>query len=334
MESSGVCADVDDHSVQAAAQAISNADILLLASGAGLSADSGLATFATLTAMMGSQLGEGVTYDHAAGSDTMAKDPALFYAFWFASLRNYVQTEPHAGYDILRSWRQKVEQRAFSRRANEDGLPELGRPVFVLTSNVDGWSTRTGVAAPDCLAQIHGSIHNWQCGGVPSGKRFPTWSKGRCCDESFEPPDAGGMDFEAKPLRYCKPPPRCPRCRDGWLRPQIYLFGDGSRFNNSDEVTGDQTYSRWTVDILNALGSNSSLKLVILEMGCGIRVPNIRKRCEELFAKGPPGQCELIRINPEADETVFEARPTIFVRDTALSALQRINEQMLEPALL
>lgn len=321
----------DQEVIQLAAQAIRGADVLLIASGAGLSADSGLATFATLTAKMGAQLGDGVTYDHAAGSDTMARDPELFYAFWFASLQNYVNTEPHAGYDVLRAWRLLVEARGRGRTAKDAAFAKIHRPVFVLTSNVDGWSLQKGVAAPDGLAQIHGSIHQWQCGGVPSDKRFPLWGKNRCCDDLFDPPQADGMDFDDVPLRYRYPAPRCPRCHGGWLRPHIYLFGDGGRFINKEEVTGEQAFLRWTTEVLDALRTNSALKLVIVEIGCGLRVPNIRKRCEMLFSDSPPGQCDLVRINPEATEQSFGARPTVFVQDSALSALQRIHRQVLEP---
>lgn len=317
---------------QAAAQAVCNADFLLLASGAGLSADSGLATFQTLTAKMGAQLGEGVTYDHAAGSDTMARDPGLFYAFWLACHRNYQTAEPHTGYDVLREWRLLVEGRAACRNDADEGLSvsaQPARPAFVLTSNVDGWSISRQVAARDGLAQIHGSIHQWQCGGTPSGKRFPTFRKDRCCDELFEPPSAEGMDFEAVPLRYVRAPPRCPRCKDGWLRPHIYLFGDGSRFINKEEVTGEQSFRLWQDETLAALCANPTLKLAIVEIGCGLRVPNVRKRCETLFAKSPAGQCEFVRINPEATEQVFEAKPTVCVQASAVEALQKIHAYVL-----
>eukprot|EP00929_Paragymnodinium_shiwhaense_P007933 TRINITY_DN111854_c0_g1_i1.p1 TRINITY_DN111854_c0_g1~~TRINITY_DN111854_c0_g1_i1.p1 ORF type:complete len:414 (-),score=24.80 TRINITY_DN111854_c0_g1_i1:153-1274(-) len=325
----GIMSEVAAKTFQAAAQAVRNADFLLLASGAGLSADSGLATFATLTAKMGAQLGEGVTYDHAAGSDTMARDPGLFYAFWLACHRNYQTTEPHAGYDILREWRLLVEGR---RKDTNAGLSGPARPAFVLTSNVDGWSILREVAARDGLAQIHGSIHQWQCGGTPSGKRFPTFRKDRCCDELFEPPSAEGMDFDALPLRYSQAPPRCPRCKDGWLRPHIYLFGDGSRFVNKEEVTGEQSFRLWQEETLAALRANPAATLAIVEIGCGLRVPNIRKRCETLFAKSPAGQCEFVRINPESTEQEFEAKPTVYVQASALEALKQIHFHVLEPA--
>mmetsp|Transcript_77832 Transcript_77832/g.150356 ORF Transcript_77832/g.150356 Transcript_77832/m.150356 type:complete len:330 (-) Transcript_77832:235-1224(-) len=320
------------NAISEAARVMKNADFLLLASGAGLSADSGLATFATLTAKMGAQLGEGVTYDHAAGSDTMARDPQLFYAFWLSSLQNYCKTEPHAGYNVLREWRLMLEGRAASRRAEDNVLSEPEHPAFVLTSNVDGWSSFCDVAAPGALAQIHGCIHQWQCGGAPSGKRFPTFTKDRCCDDLFEPPSAEGLNFDAVPLRYEQPPPRCPKCKDGWLRPHIYLFGDGSRFINKEDVTGEQRFRRWQEETLAALRAKSNLKLVIVEIGCGLRVPNIRKRCETLFAGSPQGQCEFVRINPEATDQKFEAKPTVFVQSTALAALENIQSQVLELA--
>lgn len=98
---------------------------------------------------------------------------------------------------------------------------------------------------------------------------------------------------------------------------------------NQESVTGEQLYSRWTGDVLDVLRKNSGLKLAIVEIGCGLRVPNIRKRCETLVAESPPEQCQFIRINPEVTQTVFKAEPTVFIQDSALSALRRIHEQVL-----
>merc|ERR1712066_1148544 len=100
------------------------------------------------------------------------------------------------------------------------------------------------------------------------------------------------MDFDTLPIRYTLPAPRCPRCAEGWLRPQIYLFGDGNRFSNNEDVTGAQAFQCWSAEVLQALRTSPKLKFVIVEIGCGLRVPNIRKRCEEMLAKSPSGQCE------------------------------------------
>eukprot|EP00928_Gymnodinium_smaydae_P089876 TRINITY_DN73767_c0_g1_i1.p1 TRINITY_DN73767_c0_g1~~TRINITY_DN73767_c0_g1_i1.p1 ORF type:complete len:348 (+),score=34.33 TRINITY_DN73767_c0_g1_i1:58-1044(+) len=304
-------------SISAAAQIIRNADILLIASGAGLSADSGMATFATLTAKMGAALGEGVTYDVAAGFDCFAKNPSLFYGFWFASARNYALAEPHAGYDVLREWRERTE----ARGAAVSGIT----PCFVLTSNVDGWLERQCVPVQGGLAQIHGCYTAWQCGGVPSGRKFPLLAKPGCCKDIFGLPEFSDMDFEAVPLRYHGEPPRCPKCNEGWLRPQVYLFGDQG-FLNKEEITGEQSFRQWREAVIKTLGDDPKLRLAIVEVGCGLRVPNIQKRCKELLEACPEGQCDLVKINPEEGGLV---KPSVLVKAPALHTLLAINREIL-----
>merc|ERR1712070_687490 len=149
-----------------------------------MSADSGLATFATMTARMGDALGEGVTYDQAAGSDTMFKDPALFYGFWFTSMRNYEEASPHNGYAILKDWADRV------RTKNEEGKAEhvvgMETSVFALTTNVDRFFLRSGVVAPQALYEIHGNVAKWHCGGAPR-QGFPP-IRPRCGDTLFDAP--------------------------------------------------------------------------------------------------------------------------------------------------
>eukprot|EP00930_Biecheleria_cincta_P034997 TRINITY_DN24112_c0_g2_i1.p1 TRINITY_DN24112_c0_g2~~TRINITY_DN24112_c0_g2_i1.p1 ORF type:complete len:637 (-),score=111.43 TRINITY_DN24112_c0_g2_i1:113-1984(-) len=303
-----------------AAKAIHQADYLLIASGAGLSAESGLPTFATMTEKLGSALGPGVSYDQAAAVDTMAKDPTLFYGFWFTSAHNYAKAEAHAGYDVLRQWR-KLKESCQSHGAN--GV----RPVFALTSNVDGFLKRIGFSSPETLAQIHGSMEKWQCGGVPSGTRFPLFKTERCSEELFDPPPHDSTDYER--LRHAGPPPTCPRCGDGWLRPHVYLFGDGNRFADREEETGQKSFAAWHRDVLASLRAMPNKRLAIIEIGCGLRVPNIRKRSEELLAACPAGQAVLIRLNPEVSEQQFAAKASIVLRSTALKGLQDINTELL-----
>jgi len=306
-----------------AGRAICEADFLLIAGGAGMSADSGLATFGTMTAKMGSALG-GLTYDQAAGSNTMFKDPELFYGFWAMCTRSYEQAEPHEGYGILRDWAARVEARAARRHAVPGG-PE--RRAFALTTNVDGFFKRSGVVAPEALGEVHGSLARWQCGGVPSGQRFPLVQRGRCGDALFDAPPLEGADFVA--CRYRGPPPRCPNCGSGWARPHIFLFGDGDRFVDDQEALGMAAYGRWREAVLAALRADPGLRLAVVEVGCGLRVPSLRKRCEEVLAASPAGQCELIRINPEFESHGLVAAPTLSLKATGLTALRQVHREVL-----
>lgn len=189
---------------------------------------------------------------------------------------------------------------------------------------------RIGVVDKDALTQVHGSIRFWQCGGVPSGKAFPLFARPRCGDTLFDQPPADGMDYGT--MRYHGSPPRCPLCKDGWLRPNIYLFGDGNRFVDKEEATRHQAFLNWKGEILGAMRRDIGLRLVIVEIGCGLRVPNIRKRTEEFFAESPSGQAELIRVNPEHTHEQFKAKPTVFIQAPALSAIEQIQCELQNPA--
>lgn len=99
-----------------AAQALARADWILVASGAGLSADSGLETYEGLR-------DQGVDYDTLCRAELLYDKPALFQSFWMSSLLKYRSTEPHEGFRVLETL---LRDRA-----------DRGR-VYLYTSNVDG----------------------------------------------------------------------------------------------------------------------------------------------------------------------------------------------------
>ena len=99
-----------------AAFALAEADWVLVASGAGLSADSGLDTYEGLR-------DQGVDYDTLCRAELLYDKPALFHSFWLGSLLKYRGTAPHEGFQILENL---LRERA-----------DMGR-VYLYTSNVDG----------------------------------------------------------------------------------------------------------------------------------------------------------------------------------------------------
>lgn len=121
----------DSGLVDAAAFAIFHADYLLIAAGAGASADSNLPCFNQINATLPSVGGincSGVgaptspttcpqkqllpqTYDQLASLDSFARTTKLFYGFWARSLEGYRKATPHAGYSMLYEWARQVERR-------------------------------------------------------------------------------------------------------------------------------------------------------------------------------------------------------------------------------
>lgn len=79
----------------------------------------------------------------------------------------------------------------------ERRLTESGAEFTLITQNVDGLHRRAGSGT---VIEIHGNIHRCRC--FAEGDVFETW-------------DDNGVDV-----------PRCPRCRRGYLRPDVVWFGE------------------------------------------------------------------------------------------------------------
>lgn len=134
-------------------------------------------------------------------------------------------------------------------------LELLGTDGFVFTSNVDGHLQRAGLH-PDRIVEIHGSIERVQC-AVPCSRA--TWPATN------------------------DPLPTCPRC-GGVARPNVCLFED-RRWIAVPSVLQGRRYDRW-------LGDHPSR--VVLEIGAGTTVDNVRRESERLAHAG----ATLVRVNP------------------------------------
>lgn len=78
------------------------------------------------------------------------------------------------------------------------------------------------------------------------------------------------------------------------------------------------------------LNADSLLRLVVFEIGCGLRVPTIRKRSEDLCAMCPRGQATLIRINPEHAEQFMHFAPNICISGGAEASLSQIDRLLMQ----
>jgi NAD-dependent SIR2 family protein deacetylase len=140
--------------MESAADALDRADFILFATDAGMSADSSLPVFASLSSHPTLQTLQ-LSYDQIASPDMLVKRPELFYGFWLAGRKRYQEARPHTGYEILARWANNARVRSGS---HVDA-------IFTVTSNVDGFHLRAGMPEVT-LAQVHGSaVGQWQCGG-------------------------------------------------------------------------------------------------------------------------------------------------------------------------
>lgn len=94
--------DVDAACAEAA-EWLAGADVLLLATGAGFSADSGLAVYGDL-AQVPAYATRGLTYSDLSRPPLLHQNPELFWGFWGQSFNDYRDTAPHVGYEIIHRW--------------------------------------------------------------------------------------------------------------------------------------------------------------------------------------------------------------------------------------
>ena len=127
-----------------AACAIVQADILLFCTGAGWSADSGLAVYrdvANVEAYHRRQL----TYRDICQPGWLETDPGLFYGFWGACYNDYRNVEPHDGYRIVQRW---VEQR-FRHNGVSNALRTLQRQRASSSAAAEGEAASAGTLTSD-----------------------------------------------------------------------------------------------------------------------------------------------------------------------------------------
>jgi len=241
-----------------AAQAIKNADALLITAGAGMGVDSGLPDFRGKEGFWKAYpaiAGLGLSFADMANPSWFKQSPELAWAFYGHRLNLYRTTTPHPGFNTLLEMGQQ-------RR--------LG--YFVFTSNVDGQFQKAGFDRAR-IVECHGSIHHFQC-CVP------------CKNEIWE---AGGeqVNLDEATFRAKPPLPGCRSCGE-LARPNILMFSDTGWV---DGRTDSQEHSLTTW--LNQL-QESEAKLAVIELGAGTSIPTVRLVSETIVGKYDG---TLIRIN-------------------------------------
>ena len=120
---------------------------VLVITGAGMSADSGLPTYRGVGGLYDSgPTGDGVAIEDALSGEMMRLRPELCWKYLGEIERACRGREPNAGHRVLAELAPAYEQ------------------FTVLTQNVDGFHRRAGSAD---LIEIHGNLHRLQCGFCP-----------------------------------------------------------------------------------------------------------------------------------------------------------------------
>jgi len=365
--------DHDISPIDSAASAIKAADWVLLAAGAGFSADSGLPVYADVAKEPAYQ-NSGITYADLCSPNCLIDDPALFYAFWTKCLCQYRGTHCHDGYRILDTWfAKKSHEQVCVYTSNVDGhfrrWPQLRQRLFEIHGCVEEWmcassigsylSAEGQVCAKDSQSSfdheywlshtqsIKQQTQSWQQHHVPLQHAQTSCSDVHLnvpCDFEIEIDQTtmrtkieSGETSEGKMLLALKhgeqkacwhtSPPRC-MCCGGVLRPAVLMFGDTDPLLAKKLELAGATYQQWEEEMEKA--ALMGAKVVVLELGCGLRVPSVRMECEQVVhdIKDAGGDAVLIRINPEMQDDEQMPEGTIFIKDSALSGLERLESAM------
>jgi NAD-dependent SIR2 family protein deacetylase len=225
-----------------AVDAIRNAKVLIVTSGAGMGVDSGLPDFRGEKGFWNAYPAYeriGLTFVEAANPAHFEGDPEFGWGFYGHRTHLYRDTEPHGGFRILKRW-----------------IERFRLDHFVVTSNVDGQFQKAGFDERRIL-EVHGSIHHLQCLRPCSGAIWP--------NREEIPVDHGTMRAARVP--------RCTRCGDV-ARPNVLMFGD---FSWIGDRTGRQE-SRFGA----FLEENRGRRTVVVELGAGTSIPTIRNLSERI----------------------------------------------------
>eukprot|EP00762_Andalucia_godoyi_P002449 ANDGO_02655.mRNA.1 hypothetical protein SDRG_01321 len=346
-----------------AVSAIRKASFVLIAAGAGFSADSGLPTY-----QRSGYDRHNLTYAEVCRPIWVHEDPALFYDFWESCTLQYSNTESHEGYAIVKKLLEqkrkecrkpgieidkKIASQPLFKTYRPDEIPSC---TYIYTSNVDGHFRRIAQYGVD-MAEIHGSVCEWQC-AEPCSEQM--W---KLEDEQIQQSLFSDYMSPTPPFSLCGPSSstapsqrsfdrrRCPRCKVQPIRPHVMMFGDDRCIITSDMHARYQT---WECAMENVLRENPQFRLVILEIGCGVRVPSVREECESVLRdinarsraakhvanvqnqqnvgeneaeeQDQAPQATLIRINPDFPEYTGEwSNQVISIQDSALVALRKIH---------
>ena len=218
------------------AEAVREADGLLVTAGAGMGIDSGLPDFRGTQGFWRAYPALGrtrIAFESIASPAAFDADPWLAWGFYGHRLALYRRTEPHEGFAILKQI--------------GDSMPN---GAFVLTSNVDGQFGKAEYSA-ERVCEIHGSIHHLQCM--------------RGCSEEIWPAANFAPEIDEEKCLLRSALPACPRCK-GLARPNILMFGDWGWIESRQQAQY-AALQAWLKQVNRP---------VIVENGAGTTIPSVR----------------------------------------------------------
>ena len=249
---------------------LSQADAILIVTGAGMSVDSGIPTYRGNNGIWNKSIqvdNEIYSYDEISSLKMWKEKPELAWGFKsnFYNLINNLK--PHEGYYELLS---KIQHRY---------------DYFIATSNIDGYFKKAGFDE-NKIYEVHGSVNYIQCmdkncnliNGVTQTNNVPSFDK-----KTF-------LAFSLPKCKFCK----------NMSRPNVSMFGDIEFYGKPYEHQRKRL-NEWLGNL-----KKKQKKLIILEIGCGMNEHSLRMSDGKMMSgewKMPifDNNIGTIRINPDND---------------------------------
>ncbi|KAL9642125.1 hypothetical protein ABK040_007130 [Willaertia magna] len=290
-------AEVIHKNIMLAAQALKKATCIYITAGPGMSVDSGLTRekeiyykdYPVLKLL-------NITNEESINPELFENDPTFAHGFYCHRYNLYQVTQPHAGYNILKKFTQRMNNK-----------------YFIFTSCIDGHFGR--IFPKNRIAECHGSIEYQQC-SIP------------CCDHVYSveeynekfPQKAFPLAIDLETLTIKKEDiPKCIHCGEV-ARPNILMTKDNdflpTRFNQQIE----EQKRFFLQDV------NEKPELVVIEIGAGLTFPSVRKESER---RAKYYGSTLIRINPKDYQTPLDVN-TIAIPLRGLEALYRLEHELMK----
>lgn len=132
----------DEKDLDRAARILSDAKSVLVITGAGLSADSGMPTYRGITGLYNRDTEDGIPIELALSGETFRRDPALCWKYIRELELACRDAEPNEGHAVLAEWEKRFER------------------FLVLTQNIDSFHRRAG---NEHVIEIHGDVNSLHC---------------------------------------------------------------------------------------------------------------------------------------------------------------------------
>lgn len=254
--------------IENAIKTIKDADAILIFSGSGMSADSGLPIFRGENGFWSSYpdlKNKEITFEDIANPQSFKETPELALGFYGSRLNSYLDVAPHDGYRMLL-----------------EICNSKKKGYSAITSNVDGHFNKSGFKN---VYAIHGDINFWQC---------TSWN----CSKEHDLLPAPTIHVHDETTKAANLEDlKCPNCKKHYIRPNVLMFSDFDFISRR----ANQQASIYT-NFVNDLEDNDC-RVAILEIGAGSALPSIRIMAHKAAIKF---HTQVIRINPEneCDPTV------------------------------